>query len=116
MADRSAVLNRVFYALADPTRRGIVERLGERPSSVSVLAAPLDMSLAAVLQHVQVLEECGLISTAKVGRTRTCTLDPQVLHSATDWLAERQRSWENQLDALGRYLAHAPQPTPEETA
>jgi DNA-binding transcriptional ArsR family regulator len=101
----SAVLDRVFHALGDPTRRGILERLSQRPISVSTLASPLDMSLPAVLQHVRVLEDCGLVSTTKVGRTRTCALEPKALKTATDWLTERRLSWEAHFDGLAAYLA-----------
>jgi DNA-binding transcriptional ArsR family regulator len=108
MVDDTAVLDRVFHALGDPTRRGILEQLSERPISVSTLASPLDMSLAAVLQHVRVLEDCGLVSTTKAGRTRTCALEPAALKTATDWLTERRRSWEAHFDRLGAYLASGP--------
>jgi DNA-binding transcriptional ArsR family regulator len=108
MVNDSAVLDRVFHALGDPTRRGILERLGERPISVSRLAEPLDMSLAAVLQHVRVLEDCGLVRTTKVGRTRTCALEPTVLATATDWLNDRRHSWEAHFDQLDAFLASTP--------
>jgi DNA-binding transcriptional ArsR family regulator len=108
MVNDTAVLDRVFHALGDPTRRGILEQLSKRPISVSTLASPLDMSLAAVLQHVRVLEDCGLVSTTKVGRTRTCALEPEALKTATDWLTERRRSWEAHFDRLGAYLASDP--------
>ncbi len=105
MVNDAAVLDRVFHALGDPTRRGILEQLSQRPISVSTLASPLDMSLPAVLQHVRVLEDCGLVSTTKVGRTRTCVLEPETLQTATDWLTERRRAWEAQFDRLGAFLA-----------
>lgn len=108
MVNDSPVLDRVFHALGDPTRRGILERLSERPVSVSTLAEPLDMSLAAVLQHVRVLEDCGLVSTTKLGRTRTCVLEPAALATATDWLADRRRTWEAHFDRLGAFLASEP--------
>jgi DNA-binding transcriptional ArsR family regulator len=108
MVNHAALLDRVFHALGDPTRRGILEQLSERPVSVSTLASPLDMSLAAVLQHIRVLEDCGLVSTTKVGRTRTCALELGALNSATDWLTERRRSWEAHFDRLGAYLASDP--------
>jgi DNA-binding transcriptional ArsR family regulator len=108
MVNSAAVLTRVFQALGDSTRRGILEQLSEGPAAVSTLAAPLDMSLAAVLQHVHVLEDCGLVSTAKVGRTRTCSLEPEALQSATDWLTDRRRSWETHFDHLGEFLATDP--------
>jgi DNA-binding transcriptional ArsR family regulator len=98
-------LDRVFQALADPGRRFMVERLSQGPASVSELGRPLDMSLAAVLQHVQLLEACGLISTRKVGRTRTCSINPVALRSAESWIAGRRTMIERRLDRLGEYLA-----------
>jgi DNA-binding transcriptional ArsR family regulator len=98
-------LDRVFQALADPGRRLMVERLSRGPASVSELGRPLDMSLAAVLQHVQVLEASGLIRSQKVGRTRTCSIDPVALRSAEDWIADRRTMIERRLDRLGEYLA-----------
>jgi DNA-binding transcriptional ArsR family regulator len=95
----------VFQALADPGRRLMVERLSQGPASVSELGRPLDMSLAAVLQHVQVLELSGLVRTQKIGRIRTCSINPAVLRSAEDWIAERRSLWERRLDRLGDYLA-----------
>ena len=98
-------LDRVFQALADPGRRLMVERLSGGPASVSELGMPLDMSLAAVLQHVQVLEASGLIRSQKVGRTRTCSINPVALRSAEDWIADRRIMVERRLDRLGEYLA-----------
>ena len=83
----------------------MVERLSEGPASVSELGRPLDMSLAAVLQHVQVLELSGLVRTQKIGRTRTCSINPAVLRSAEDWIADRRGLWERRLDRLGDYLS-----------
>lgn len=98
-------LDRVFAALADPTRRAMVERMTQGPASVSELARPLNMTLAAVVQHVQVLERCGLIRTEKQGRVRTCSLRPETLTSAGHWIAERESAWERRLDRLGELLA-----------
>jgi DNA-binding transcriptional ArsR family regulator len=98
-------LDRVFQALADPGRRVMVERLSRGPASVSELGRPLDMSLAAVLQHVQVLEACGLIRSSKLGRTRTCSINPAALRSAESWIADRRTMVERRLDRLGEYLA-----------
>ena len=100
-----ADLDRVFHALADPGRRLMLERLGQGPASVSELARPLSMSLAAVLQHVQVLETSGLVWTQKTGRTRTCSLHPVTLRSAERWISERRTFVERRLDRLGEYLA-----------
>ena len=98
-------LDRVFQALADPGRRLMVERLSRGPASVSELGRPLDMSLAAVLQHVQVLEASGLIGSQKIGRTRTCSINPATLRSVEDWIADRRTMVERRLDRLGEYLA-----------
>jgi DNA-binding transcriptional ArsR family regulator len=97
-------LDRVFQALADPGRRLMVERLSRGTASVSELGKPLDMSLAAVLQHVQVLQASGLIRSQKVGRTRTCSINPAALRSAEDWIADRRTMVERRLDRLGDYL------------
>lgn len=105
MLNQTADLNRVFQALADPGRRVMVERLSLGPLSVSELARPMAMSLAAVVQHVQVLEACGLVRSQKTGRTRTCTINAAALRSAEDWISERRTSWERRLDRLGDYLA-----------
>jgi DNA-binding transcriptional ArsR family regulator len=103
--NQSAPLDRVFQALADPSRRLMVERLTRGPASVSELARPLEMSLAAVVQHVQVLEASGLVRSEKVGRVRTCTIEPAGLRTAEHWIAERRTSWEHRLDRLGGFLA-----------
>jgi DNA-binding transcriptional ArsR family regulator len=95
----------VFHALADPSRRSIVARLSQGSASVSDLAAPLPMSLPAVLQHLQVLEESGLVSSVKVGRVRTCTIEPAALRPAERWIVNRRERWERRLDRLGGYLA-----------
>jgi len=110
----SASLDRVFQALADPTRRQIVERLSSGPASVSELARPLPMSLPAVVQHLQVLEASGIVSTTKVGRVRTCRIEPEALSVAERWIAARRTSWERRLDRLGEFLAaHGNEPIPE---
>jgi DNA-binding transcriptional ArsR family regulator len=106
-------LDRVFQALADPGRRSMVERLSAGPASVSELAQPLAMSLAAVLQHVQVLETSGLVRSQKVGRTRTCSINPAVLSSAEQWISQRRALTERRLDRLGEYLKQTA--TQEET-
>jgi DNA-binding transcriptional ArsR family regulator len=101
-------LGPVFSALADPTRRQMLERLGQGSASVSELAAPLDMTLSAVVQHLQVLEQCGLVLSEKKGRVRTCRLDPQVLAAAEGWLADRRALWDRRFDRLGEILAEPP--------
>jgi DNA-binding transcriptional ArsR family regulator len=101
----NAVLDRVFHALADPHRRAMVERLTYGPASVSQLAAPLPMSLPAVMQHLAVLESSGLVRSEKVGRVRTCHLDKDVVATAESWIAARRSLLERQFDRLGEYLA-----------
>ena len=98
-------LDRVFQALSDPSRRAIVDRLSRGDASVSELAKPLAMSLAAVVQHVQLLEASGLIQTRKTGRVRNCHLDRDVLSQAETWLSQRRTMWEDNLDRLGEVLA-----------
>jgi DNA-binding transcriptional ArsR family regulator len=95
----------VFHALSDPTRRRIVEQLGAGPATVSQLAAPLPMSLPAVVQHLQVLESSGLVESQKVGRVRPCRLVVKRLDTVQDWIDERRHTWERRLDRLGDYLA-----------
>jgi DNA-binding transcriptional ArsR family regulator len=94
----------------------MLERLGQGPASVSELGRPLSMSLAAVVQHVQVLEASGLVRTHKLGRTRTCTLDPVILRSAERWIAERRTFVERRLDRLGEYLTETAGPLGAGTA
>jgi DNA-binding transcriptional ArsR family regulator len=95
----------VFHALGDPMRRAIVEKLSQGPLSVSRLAEPLDITLAAVVQHLQVLEESGLVETEKLGRVRTCGIEPAGLRVAQQWIADRRSMWERRLDRLGDLLA-----------
>jgi DNA-binding transcriptional ArsR family regulator len=95
----------VFRALGDPTRRGMVEHLGQGPATVSELAQPLDITLSAVVQHLAILESCWLTSSEKVGRTRTCRLRPMGLQLAEDWFAGQRAIWERRLDRLGEVLA-----------
>jgi DNA-binding transcriptional ArsR family regulator len=109
MLNQAPALDRAFQALADPSRRRMVERLSRGPASVSELAEPLNMSLAAVVQHVQVLEASGLISSEKVGRVRTCRIEPETLRTAERWISERRTSWEHRLDRLGALLAKQPE-------
>jgi DNA-binding transcriptional ArsR family regulator len=97
-------LDKTFAALADPARRANVERLTQGAASVSELARPLPMSLPAVMLHLKVLEESGLVKSQKLGRVRTCRIDPQMLSQAEQWVAERRQMWERNLDRLGAYL------------
>jgi len=105
-------IDRVFHALGDPSRRAIVEKLSEGPISVSRLAEPLAITLAAVVQHLQVLEESGLVRTEKVGRVRTCSIEPAGLSVAERWIDDRRSMWERRLDRLGDLLAE-PDDSPE---
>jgi DNA-binding transcriptional ArsR family regulator len=98
-------IDRVFHALGDPTRRAIVEKLSEGPISVSRLAQPLAITLAAVVQHLQVLEKTGLVHTEKVGRVRTCRIESAGLSVAEQWIADRRAVWERRFDRLGDLLA-----------
>jgi DNA-binding transcriptional ArsR family regulator len=98
-------LDIVFQALADPTRRAMVDRLSRGPTSVSELARPLPMSLPAVVQHLQVLEAAGLVSSRKLGRVRTCQVESLALSRAEQWINDRRTGWERRLDRLGDFLA-----------
>jgi len=104
MLNQEAQLDRMFHALADSSRRSMLQQLGSGPCSVSELARPLSMSLAGVLQHVQILETSGLISSTKPGRTRMCHLNQVALSAVEKWIVERQSNVERQLDRLGELL------------
>ncbi|HYL77208.1 MAG TPA: metalloregulator ArsR/SmtB family transcription factor [Bryobacteraceae bacterium] len=97
-------IDRIFHALGDPTRRTIVEKLSEGPISVSRLAEPLKITLAAVVQHLQVLEASGLVKTEKVGRVRTCNIESYGLSVAQQWIADRRSIWDRRFDRLGDLL------------
>ncbi len=97
-------LDQTFAALADPTRRAMVERLVTGPATVSELAAPLPMSLPAVMLHLKVLEKSGLVQSEKAGRVRTCRIEPRMLSQAENWVADRRAMWERSLDRLGAFL------------
>jgi DNA-binding transcriptional ArsR family regulator len=103
-------LDRAFHALADPTRLAMVERLSGGRASVSELARPLAITLPAVLQHLAVLEASGLVRSRKVGRVRTCSIEPAALRAVEDWVAQRRAIWERQLDRLADYLAETGDP------
>ena len=105
MLNQSVALDQVFHALADPTRRTMVERLCCGPMTVSQLARPLPMSLPGVVQHLQVLEASGLVRSTKIGRVRTCRIDEAALQAAETWMSERRALWARRLDDLGDYLA-----------
>ena len=110
MPYQSGSLDRVFRALADPTRRGMVERLVRGPATVTALAQPYAMSLPAVLQHLQVLQDSGLVRSDKVGRVRTFQLEPDALGSARDWLDAQRTFWESGLDRLAGLLDETAEP------
>ena len=108
MLNQPASLDHAFHALADPTRRAMVERLSRGPASVSDLAQPLAMSLPSVLQHLQVLESSGLIRSQKMGRVRTCRIETERLAVVEAWISARRAEWENRLDRFGDYLQTLP--------
>lgn len=106
----------VFRALADPTRRSMLERLDDGPLSVSALAEPFPMTLTAITQHVRTLERAGLITSEKYGRQRICSVERRTLARAEEWIGARRRTWERRLDHLGRHLdRRATEPNPKGT-
>jgi DNA-binding transcriptional ArsR family regulator len=105
MLNYQTTLDKAFHALADPGRRAMLVQLSKGDASVSDLAEPLDMSLPAVVQHLAVLVDAGLVSSSKAGRVRTCRMEAAGLATAERWIADRRALWEGRLDALGRYLA-----------
>ena len=107
-------IDQVFHAFGDPTRRKLVEQLSHGPASVSDLAKPLGITLAAVVQHLQVLEQSGVIRTEKAGRVRTCRIELHGLSVAERWIGERRSLWERRLDRLGEILAEEERPKPRE--
>jgi DNA-binding transcriptional ArsR family regulator len=113
----NAAVDRVFHALAEPMRRALLERLSAGPMSVSDLAQPFDVTLAAIVQHLQVLEESGIVRSEKLGRVRTCRLEPEGLKLAERWISERRSIWEQRLDRLGELLStnDPSKPSPPET-
>ncbi len=113
MDKKEPTIDRVFQALGDSTRRAILEKLSDGPVSVSRLAEPFGITLAAVVQHVQVLEEAGLVQTQKLGRVRTCRIDSAGLQVAAQWIADRRTVWEKKLDLLGDLLAEPDEPADE---
>jgi DNA-binding transcriptional ArsR family regulator len=104
MLNQQTDLDSLFHALADPARRAIVERLSRGPAPVSELARPLPMSLPSVMQHLDVLQAAGLVRSQKIGRVRTCAIEPQALSQAEQWINARRIEWEHRLDRLGVYL------------
>ena len=106
-------LDLTFHALADPARRAMVERLSLGPASVSELAKPLAMSLPAVVQHLAVLQASGLVASEKVGRIRTCRMEPAAMSLAEQWINQRRNDWEARLDRLGAHLKQFPEGEPK---
>ncbi len=104
MPNQSTALDRVFHALSDPTRRAIVRRLSRGPASVSELAKPLSMAMPSLLQHLHVLEQCRLIRTRKLGRVRTCQMQPAALGAAQAWIADQRAAWETRLGRMDAYV------------
>jgi DNA-binding transcriptional ArsR family regulator len=120
MANREAQVTELFYALADPTRRAVLQLLGQGEESVTALAAPFDMALPSFMKHVDVLQRCGLIRTRKLGRVRRCALVPRALAPAEHWLAEQHATWEARSDRMAAFAEalhqqenpHEPSPRP----
>jgi DNA-binding transcriptional ArsR family regulator len=106
MPNQLPSLDRVFQALSDPTRRAIVYRLSRGPASVSEIAKPFTMAMPSLLQHLQVLEESRLIRTEKVGRVRTCKVDPSALNIAEAWIGEQRAIWNARLDRMETYVTN----------
>ncbi|WP_417460540.1 ArsR/SmtB family transcription factor [Kordiimonas sp.] len=104
MTNNNAALDLVFHALSDKTRRAVIKQLSNGPITVSELAAPFGMALPSFMQHLKVLERCGLIRSTKIGRTRTCELEPSTLAPAEDWLVGQRALWTERLDRLDTYL------------
>ena len=105
MLNQQANLDLMFQALADPTRRAMIDRLSRGPASVSELAKPFDMSLPAVVQHLHALENSGLVTSKKIGRVRTVQIQPDALSLAEQWINDRRTTWVKRLDRLGEFLA-----------
>ena len=105
MHSQQLAVDRAFHALGDPTRRAIIEKLSHGPVSVSTLAEPLDMTLAAVVQHLQILEESGLVRSEKIGRVRTCQIEPKGFALVEKWITDRRTLWQRRFDRLGALLA-----------
>jgi len=119
-------IDRLFHALGDPTRRAILDRLSQGPSSVSTLATPLEITVTAVAQHLQILEESGLVHTEKLGRVRTCRIEPAGFSALEQWIRDHRSIWERRLDRLSEFLVEtgedkpsavpATQPTPQKSS
>lgn len=112
MDNYSPRLDNVFQALADPTRRAVIDRLGDGPASITDLARPFDMALPSFLKHIRVLEQSGLIQTRKEGRVRTCAISPAAFTAIEQWLAAQRAAWESHADRLEQFVLND---TDEET-
>jgi DNA-binding transcriptional ArsR family regulator len=112
MANQSAQLSDLFYALADPTRRSIVGTLGRGPASVSALAAPFAMALPSFMKHLSVLERSGVVRSTKIGRVRTCELRPKALSQAERWMADQRAVWEARTDRMAAFAERLHQEDP----
>lgn len=104
MRDRPIDIDRLFHALGDPTRRAILDRLVQRPASVSQLAEPLGITLTAVIQHLEILEDAKLVHTEKLGRVRTCRIETAGFRALEQWIRDHRTAWERRLDRLGALL------------
>jgi DNA-binding transcriptional ArsR family regulator len=104
MRERPVEFERLFHALGDPTRRDLLDRLVQRPMSVSQLAEPLGITLTAVMQHLEILEEARLVHTEKLGRVRTCRIEPAGFNALEKWVENHRTAWERKLDRLGELL------------
>jgi DNA-binding transcriptional ArsR family regulator len=100
----NATLDRTFFALSDPTRRSILERLGGGPATIGELAEPFGLTINGVKKHVGILEEVNLVVTAKIGRARECQLGPAQLEDATEWIDDYRRTWQRRLDRFGSFV------------
>ena len=110
MSDSAPDYGRLFHALGDPTRRAILDQLVAGPTSVSRLAEPLAITLTAVAQHLQILEEAGLVHTEKLGRVRTCRIESAGFRALEQWIRDHRIVWERKLDRLGQFLAEDDSP------
>ena len=106
MENHSLALNNVFHALADPTRRSVIARLGRGSASIKDLAEPFGFGLPSFLKHIKVLEGSGLIASAKVGRVRTCTLNRENLTAAEQWFEQQRMTWQSRFDNLDDLLTN----------
>ena len=105
MVKYNSSLDATFSALSDPTRRAIISQLCERPASVGELAEPFELSLPMLLKHIRILENCGLVTSKKVGRVRTCSVQTEALKAGEDWMQQRIAAWESRLDRMEAHIS-----------